>query len=135
MNSRIFIALLLATAASVPARADTAADFLKGYQAEARQAEPGFTASAQRGEQFFRRVGGKEWSCSSCHTENPAAAGKHASTGKPIDPLAPSANERRFTRADKVEKWFKRNCNDVIGRACSSAEKSDVLAYLMAVKK
>lgn len=135
MNCRILVILTCATLAAVPARAETAADFLQGYQAEARQSEPGFAASAQRGEQFFRRVGGKDWSCSSCHTENPAATGKHASTGKPIDPLAPSANERRFTRADKVEKWFRRNCNDVIGRPCSPAEKSDVLAYLMAAKK
>lgn len=134
MTSRFLLALFLATPA-MAARAETPADFLNAYQAEARQAQPGFTASPQRGEQFFRRVGGKDWSCSTCHTENPAATGKHASTGKAIEPLAPAANDRRFTRADKVEKWFKRNCNDVVGRACSAAEKSDVLAYLLAVKK
>jgi hypothetical protein len=30
-----------------------------------------------------------------------------------------------------VEKWFKRNCNDVLARACTPAEKADVLAYLL----
>ncbi|HJW24953.1 MAG TPA: DUF1924 domain-containing protein [Rhodocyclaceae bacterium] len=134
MTSRFLFALFLAIPA-MAARAETPADFLNAYQAEARQAQPGFTSSPQRGEQFFRRVGGKDWSCSTCHTDNPAATGKHASTGKAIEPLAPAANDRRFTRADKVEKWFKRNCNDVVGRACSAAEKSDVLAYLLAVKK
>lgn len=134
MTSRFLFALFLAIPA-MAARAETPADFLNAYQAEARQAQPGFTPSPQRGEQFFRRVGGKDWSCSTCHTDNPAAAGKHASTGKAIEPLAPAANDRRFTRADKVEKWFKRNCNDVVGRACSAAEKSDVLTYLLAVKK
>lgn len=135
MNSKMLIALILAAAVVLPAQADTAADFLKAYQGEARQSSPDFTASAQRGEQFFRQVGSKDWSCSSCHTDNPAAIGKHATTGKTIDPLAPSANERRFTVAAKVEKWFKRNCNDVIGRSCSPAEKSDLLAYLITVKK
>lgn len=135
MNFRFPTILGWAALAMASAHAETPADFLNAYQAEARRAEPGFTASASRGEQFFRRVGNKEWSCSTCHTDNPAATGKHASTAKPIEPLAPAANDKRFTRADKVEKWFRRNCNDVVGRPCSAAEKSDVLAYLISVKK
>ena len=35
----------------------------------------------------------------------------------------------------KVEKWFKRNCNDVLGRVCTPLEKGDVLSYLLTVKK
>ena len=31
--------------------------------------------------------------------------------------LAPAFEPRRFTDAAKVEKWFGRNCNDVLGRA------------------
>ena len=27
----------------------------------------------------------------------------------------------------KTEKWFRRNCNDVIGRECSRAEKADMI--------
>jgi hypothetical protein len=34
-----------------------------------------------------------------------------------------------------VEKWFKRNCNDVAGRACTALEKGDVLTYLLSLKK
>ena len=34
----------------------------------------------------------------------------------------------------KTEKWFKRNCNDVVGRECSASEKANVLAWLLTVK-
>lgn len=134
MQLRIFLALALAASSALTARAETPADFLKAFQADARRADAGFSPSAGRGAQFFRQVGGKDWSCATCHTDNPAAPGKHATTGKTIEPLAPAANGQRFTRSDKVEKWFKRNCNDVVGRACTAAEKSDLLAYLIAAK-
>lgn len=134
MKLRIFLALALAGPWALAARAETPADFLNAFQAQARAVDSGFSASAQRGAQFFRQLGGKDWSCSTCHTDNPAAPGKHAVTGKPIEPLAPAANGQRFTRSDKVEKWFKRNCHDVVGRTCTAAEKSDLLAYLIAAK-
>ena len=44
--------------------------------------------------------------------------------------MAVSANPARFTDPDKVEKWFRRNCNSVLGRECSAAEKADVIAWL-----
>ena len=90
--------------------------------------------SAQRGELFFKSTHGNDWSCASCHTGNPLAAGKHVKTGKAIAPLAPAANPQRFTDAAAVEKWFRRNCNDVLGRACTAQEKSDVTQYLMSLK-
>jgi hypothetical protein len=91
-------------------------------------------ASAQRGERFFHSTHGNDWSCASCHTANPLAPGKHAKTGKPIEPLAPAANPKRFTDAAAVEKWFRRNCNDVLGRACTAQEKGDVTAYLRSLR-
>jgi mono/diheme cytochrome c family protein len=94
--------------------------------------DPAF--SAQRGERFFKATHGSDWSCASCHTENPLAPGRHAKTGKPIAPLAPAANPKRFTDAASVEKWFRRNCNDVLGRACTAQEKGDVTQYLMSLK-
>jgi mono/diheme cytochrome c family protein len=124
---------LMALAAS--ARGETAVDFLGRFEAEARAQAAGFAASPARGANFFKLVHGSDWSCASCHSDNPAAVGKHAKTGKPIEPLAPTANAERFVRADKVDKWFKRNCNDVLGRACSPAEKADVVAWLISVKK
>lgn len=134
MKPRIFVALALTAPWLLMARAETPGDFLNVFQVEARQIDAGFSPSALRGAQFFRRVGNKDWSCATCHTDNPAIPGRHATTGKPIEPLAPAANGLRFTRGDKVGKWFKRNCNDVLGRECTAAEKSDLLAYLLAVK-
>jgi hypothetical protein len=118
------------------ASAETPADFLRSFEAAAKQDAAGFAGfSAQRGEAFFKSTHGREWSCASCHTQNPTATGAHAKTNKPIAPLAPVANAERFTGTDKVEKWFKRNCNDVLGRACTPLEKGDVLAYLLSLKK
>jgi cytochrome c peroxidase len=117
-------------------RAETPGDFLRSYDAAARQDAAEFTGfSAQRGEAFFKSVHGREWSCAACHTQNPMATGKHARTNKPIKPLAPAADADRFTQPDKVEKWFQRNCNDVLGRACTPLEKGDVLTYLMSLRK
>jgi hypothetical protein len=64
----------------------------------------------------------------------PTQAGKHASTGKPIAPLAPGFNPERLVDAAKTEKWFRRNCNDVMGRECSPAEKADVISWLRTLK-
>jgi len=137
---RIFYTLGLALVAvaglaAQPAFAETPNEILASIQKETADT-PGFQGfSAAHGESFFKTKHGYEWSCSSCHTENPAVPGKHAKTGKAIEPLAPSANAERFTSQKKVEKWFKRNCNDVLGRVCTPQEKGDVLTYLRTVKK
>ncbi len=111
------------------------AEIREKLEAAARTSEPGFTGlSAQRGREFFTSHHGGDWSCASCHTDNPLAPGKHARTGKDIAPLAPGANPNRFTDAAKVEKWFKRNCTDVLSRACTAREKGDVLQYLMSLR-
>ncbi len=94
-------------------------------------------ASAARGEKLFRGkfAGGKTAdTCTACHTDNAKAAGQHAKTNKAIDPLAPVVQKDRFTDPAKVEKWFKRNCNDVLGRACSAQEKADFTAYMISLK-
>ena len=92
------------------------------------------TPAEARGQQFFTEPHGREWSCSSCHGKTPVADGRHSNTGKSIAPLAPAANPQRFTDAAKTEKWFRRNCNDVLGRECSASEKSDVQAWLTTLK-
>jgi Domain of unknown function (DUF1924) len=91
-------------------------------------------AVASRGQQFFTSRHGQEWSCATCHGTTPTQAGRHASTGKPILPLAPAFNPERFIDSAKVEKWFRRNCNDVVGRECTAVEKADVLAWLLSLK-
>lgn len=127
---RLLVSLSIMAASGTAMAADPAG-FLAGFQAEARKADAAFAASPQRGERFFTARHGGEWSCASCHGSPPTAQGKHAKTAKVIAPLAPAANAERFTDAAKVDKWFRRNCNDVLGRACTPAEKADVLAYLL----
>ncbi|MGZ3790026.1 MAG: DUF1924 domain-containing protein, partial [Bacteriovorax sp.] len=34
----------------------------------------------------------------------------------------------------KVQKWFKRNCNDVLERVCTPQEKGDFVKYMMSIK-
>jgi mono/diheme cytochrome c family protein len=132
--TRLALAAALAAVAG-SALAQTPADYLRALEAAARKDSPGFAGfSAQRGERLFKTTHGGEWSCASCHTDNPLATGKHAKTGKSIAPLAPAANAERFTDAAKIEKWFKRNCNDVLGRACTPVEKGDVLTWLTSLK-
>lgn len=133
-TSRKAAAVLIAAHLSIPALAGTPADQQKRFEAEARASGAFAGFSTARGEALFQAKHGGEWSCASCHTANPLAQGKHAKTGKPIAPLAPAANPERFTDAGAVDKWFRRNCNDVMGRACTAQEKGDVLQYLMSLK-
>lgn len=137
MKSRMF-ALALSLAATFSASAAFAAtpmEILDGYSAAAKQADPAFKGfSAERGKVFYSAKHGKEWACASCHTDNPAGPGKHPSTGRDIKPMAPSANAERFTDSEKVERLFKRQCDAVLGRDCSAAEKGDFMSYLLSVK-
>jgi hypothetical protein len=111
-----------------------AADTSPAQQLERFGAKAGTPGQAERGRAFFTGRQGGEWSCSSCHGNPPTLAGRHASTGKPIDPLAPAANPGAFTDSAKVDKWFRRNCKDVLQRECNAGEKADVLAYLISLK-
>ncbi len=126
MNNLLLYLVLLAAAPASAASAGT--DLLAGYRAEA--ARP---FSAAQGERLFRARNGDK-ACTACHTEDAKAVGKHAVTGKPIEPLAPVANPARLSDQAKVEKWFRRNCNDVLKRACNAQEKGDFVTYLLSLK-
>jgi hypothetical protein len=131
MDYARFSFILAALVAWGAAGADTPATIAATYADAARRETPAFAGfSAERGARFFQSTHGNDWSCASCHTANPAATGKHAKTGKTIAPLAPAANAERFTDLAVAEKWFRRNCNDVLGRTCTAQEKGDVLVYL-----
>jgi hypothetical protein len=127
--AQLALAALIA-AAPFAGSAAAPADLLATY----RNAAGGAAPAAERGRQFFTASHGREWSCASCHGTPPTGTGKHANTLKPIAPLAPGFNGERFADAAKTEKWFRRNCNDVVGRECSAAEKADVLAWLLSLK-
>jgi hypothetical protein len=127
VNSRC-TALLAGLAMALPLAA-LANPILDGYKAEIKGS---FSVAA--GEKLYKTEGPNQMSCASCHTDSPKNVGKHAKTNKTIDPLAPSANPKRFTDAAQVEKWFKRNCNDALGRACTTQEKGDFMTYVLSVK-
>ncbi len=118
----------------LPAWAAHAADTTPAQQLNHWTAQAGAPAKAERGQALFNQRHGGEWSCASCHGTPPTGQGKHASTGKSITPLAPAFNPKAFTDTAKVDKWFKRNCKDVLSRECSAQEKADVLAYLISLK-
>jgi hypothetical protein len=129
MSQFKILALALLMAAAVQSvQAQTPQAILQGYSTQA-----GVPAVAQRGRELFTSRHGKDWSCSTCHGAVPVQPGQHAATGKSIAPLAPAFEPRRFTDAAKVEKWFGRNCNDVLGRPCSASEKADVMAWLLSL--
>lgn len=124
------LSLLLASATWPALAADTsAAEQLARWNSAA-----GAAGNAERGRIFFASKHGNEWSCSSCHQAPPTQDGKHASTGRRIAPLAPAFNPQAFTETAKVDKWFRRNCKDVLARECTAAEKSDLMAYLVSLK-
>lgn len=128
------IGLAATTIAAIAAISPAQKAVFDQHVAAAKAADPGFKAfSAERGKAFFQgsHSGGKadSPSCTSCHTTDPTKAGK-TRAGKAIEPMAASVNTSRYTNPADVEKWFKRNCADVLGRECTITEKGDVLAYL-----
>jgi hypothetical protein len=120
-----------ALACGLPAQA---ADTSPAQQLERFATLAGAPGQAERGRVFFTSRQRGDLACASCHGNPPVAASKHASTGKTIEPLAPAANPKVFTDTARVDKWLRRNCNDVLRRECSAAEKADVLAFLISVR-
>lgn len=134
MNIQKICIALLFLAGMSPVFADTPASLMAGYVAQAARETPGFTPSANRGHNFFT----KEWgvsrkmpNCTVCHGKNLNVDGKHVITDKRIAPFSPVANPERFTSYAKVEKWFKRNCKEVIGRECTATEKADFIQFII----
>ena len=113
----------VATAAAI------APDIIDTYTASAAQ-----PLDAERGEALWKRQvvsdEGQQRSCATCHGDDLSRQGKHAKSGKVIEPMAPSVNTKRFVKIKKIEKWFIRNCKWTWGRECSAQEKGDLLQYL-----
>jgi hypothetical protein len=104
-------------------------DLLADYR---RKGAGPFDAAAGQAlwERSYPSVGGPPRACTSCHTTDPASGGRHAVTGKAIDPIAPSANAERLTDRRRIEKWLSRNFKWALGRECSPQEKGDFLSFL-----
>ena len=132
------ITMIFSMLLSLNAGAATPPELLQQYAVQAKQENAAFAGfSADRGASFFRtermHSNGQKVSCSTCHTADPHNQGK-TRANKILEPMAPIANPQRFTDAAKVEKWFGRNCKDVLERACTAQEKGDFLQYLVNVK-
>ena len=123
------VLIISAAMAAMAGSAATPQELLAAYVQAAGQ-----RADATAGQTFFNTKHGRDWSCATCHTATPVTSGKHATTSKVIAPLAPSSDPTRFVDAAKTEKWFRRNCNDVVGRECTASEKANVLAWLISLK-
>lgn len=124
--------VVLAALATSHSFASPPPELLETWRAQALAHVDGFTGfSADRGKALYTSKV-TDWSCSTCHTSDPRNTGRHAITNKTIQPLSPLVNAKRFSDPAKVEKWFRRNCNDVLKRECTAIEKGDVLTYLLA---
>ncbi len=111
-------------------------DYLSSLKQEVLKENPKFTGfDAKRGEEIFtsKHIGkkGKEIACTTCHTMNLNNSGENTFTGKTIEPLSPKANSKRFTDVKEIEKWMKRNFNDVYNREGTALEKGDVTTYII----
>ena len=125
----------LALIASGPSIAGPREEQLDRYASAARAANPAFAGfSAARGKALHTQAfaGGKPDTpaCTSCHGHDTRGPGRNPA-GKTIEAMALSASPSRYTDSAKVEKWFKRNCNDVLGRECTPLEKGDWLTFMI----
>lgn len=113
---------------------DEARAMLAAFEGEQRAAEPAFSASLERGRKLYATEitrEGKTRSCATCHTADPTKAGR-SPAGKVISPISPLADPQRFTSRRQADKWFDRNCEEVLGRTCTAGERADFLAYVLA---
>ena len=129
---RVGVWLLLTTAGGTNAAADPVDDLLKDFAALGAS-----NFSAQAGERFWDHAvtdpkSGEVRRCSLCHSDDLRRSGKHATTGKVIEPLAPSVNPKRLSNRADIEKWLLRNCKWTLGRECTPQEKGDVLVMIRA---
>ena len=133
--SSALVILLSITPLAAIADVETAQKLADKYAAIAKHIDPQSPGlSAEEGQAFYTReltIKGKQVSCASCHTADPADSGKHIVTGKPIRPLSPVTNDKRFGSIEKVEKNFTKHCNDIIGRDCTAQEKGNFITYLL----
>ena len=108
---------------------------LNSYASEAKTSDPSFSGfSAERGEHLFRTnfsTGKPDTpSCTTCHTTDPRKIGQ-TRAGKDIEPMAASLSPKRYTDQEKTEKWFGRNCKNVLGRDCTASEKGDFITFML----
>ena len=134
MNRKTLTITALLLAAPFYAQADAISDLETKYQAQGGKDFSAIAGEALWNNEFIDPKSGDKRSCTTCHTADLKQDGKHATTGKTIEPMAPSVTPARFSEVKKIEKWFLRNCKWTLGRECSAQEKGDVLALIKTFK-
>jgi hypothetical protein len=134
-TDRCLISIMVLACALVAAAGESSKSLLDFYASGAKASDPGFSGfSAERGEHLFRTnfsTGKPDTpSCTTCHTTDPRKAGQ-TRAGKDLEPMAASANPNRYSDRAKTEKWFGRNCNNVLGRECTATEKGDFITFML----
>src|SRR5580700_11790688 len=110
-TDRHLISIIVFACALVSAAAgESPQSLLHFYANEAKASDPGFSRfSAERGEHLFRTnfsTGKPDTpSCTTCHTTDPRKTGQ-TRAGKDIEPMAVSANSKRYSDQAKTKKWF-----------------------------
>jgi len=130
MNIKVISATALLIAAPFYAQASAVSELEANYQSQGAGPFSAAAGEALWTKTFVDAKSGDKRSCTTCHTTDLTKQGKHARTGKVIEPMAPSANPKRLTDIKTIKKWFVRNCKWTVGRECTAQEKGDVLAFL-----
>ena len=125
MKIHVLITAMVVSVASPSLQADAIAETQNQYR---NQGSGPFLF--ERGKILWNSRPYKDRSCADCHGADLKQPGRHQSTNKPIEPMAPSVTAGRYTDPGKMEKWFKRNCKWTWDRECTPQEKGDLLEYL-----
>ena len=133
LTALVFLSATATLAVAAPGPAQQAQ--LNTYSALAKAADPAFAGfSAERGKTLFlaKFTSGKADtpSCTTCHTADPKKPGQ-TRAGKAIEPMAISMKADRYSVPAETEKWFGRNCDSVLGRACTPLEKGDFITFMV----
>lgn len=130
MKSSLNLILVALLFASTAAGADTVDDRLAAYKSGGASGFSAAAGEAMWNKSFRDAKTGESRNCATCHTGNLRDSGKHAETGKLIEPMKPVVNPKRLTDARQIEKWFLRNCKWTYGRECTPKEKGDFLLFI-----
>ncbi|MDQ6993876.1 MAG: DUF1924 domain-containing protein [Mariprofundus sp.] len=126
-------ALFLMLNAPLVMAADVIDEMLTSYQAEGVSHFDADEGDKLWHQQFPAPVdaeSSKARSCQTCHGADLKKPGEHIRTGKVIKPMSLTVSADRYSDVKKINKWFRRNCNWVMGRECTNQEKGNLLIYL-----
>ena len=126
----VIVFALLITSLGGTVEAKPAEDLLTKYREQGAANMNAKEGEALWGKRFKDPESGEERACTTCHTNDLQATGRHAKTGKPIAPMASSVNAKRLSDPKFIEKWFSRNCKWTLGRECTPGEKASFLLFI-----